>query len=83
MTINYAVAIGLWLVLLGVVLAATVPDVPVVLLLAASAVVLVGVPVWFFPRSKMLWASIEFLVHRADPDYRPPVARDPRARDLE
>jgi hypothetical protein len=31
----------------------------------------------------MLWAAIEFLVLRTDPDYRSPVARDPRARELE
>jgi uncharacterized protein (DUF983 family) len=83
MTINYVVAVGLWFVLLGVGVAVTVPDVPVVPLLAISAVVLVAVPLWFYPRSKMLWAAVEFLVLRADPDYRAPVARDPRARGLE
>jgi len=83
MTLNYVVAIGIWLVVLGVGVALTVPDVAVVQLMAASAVVLIGVPLWFYPRSKMLWAAVEFLVLRADPDYRPPVRRDPRARDLE
>lgn len=83
MTINYVVAIGLWFVLLGVGVALTVPDVPVVPLLALSAVVLIVVPLWFYPRSKMLWAAIEFLILRGDPDYRPPVARDPRTRGLE
>jgi uncharacterized protein (DUF983 family) len=83
MTLNYGAAIGLWLVVLGIVLAITVPDVPVVPLLAISAVVLIGIPLWFYPRSQMLWAAIEFLVLRSDPDYRAPVARDPRSRDLE
>jgi hypothetical protein len=83
MTLNYVLAIAIWLVVLGVALVITVPDVPVVPLLAISAVVLIGVPVWFYPRSRMLWAAIEFLVHRSDPDYRAPVARDPRTRDLE
>jgi hypothetical protein len=45
--------------------------------------VLAIVPLWFFPRSKTLWAAIEFLVHRSDPDYRSPTRRDPRARELE
>jgi uncharacterized protein (DUF983 family) len=83
MTLNYGAAIGTWLVALGATLAITLPDVPVVPLLAMSAVVLIGVPLWFYPRSRMLWAAIEFLVHRSDPDYRAPVARDPRTRDLE
>jgi uncharacterized protein (DUF983 family) len=83
MTINYLVAIGVWIVMLMVWIAFTVPDVPVVPLLVASAFVLVAIPLWFYPRSKMLWAAIEFLVQRSDPDYRPPVARDARARDLE
>jgi uncharacterized protein (DUF983 family) len=83
MTLNYVVAIGVWLVVLIVAIVLTVPDVPVGPLMAVSAVVLIAVPLWFFPRSKMLWAAVEFLVLRGDPDYRPPVARDRRARELE
>jgi uncharacterized protein (DUF983 family) len=83
MALNYLVAIGLWLVVLGVGVAMTVPDVPIVMLLVLSAVVLIGVPLWFYPRSKMIWAAVEFLVLRSEPDYRPPVARDPRRRELE
>ena len=83
MTLNYLVAIGLWLVALGVGVVMTVPDVPVVPLLVLSAVVLIGVPLWFYPRSKMIWAAVEFMVLRSEPEYRPPVARDPRRRELE
>jgi hypothetical protein len=83
MTLNYVVAIGLWLVVLIIGIITTVPDVAVVPLLGASAVVLIGVPLWFYPRSKMLWAAVEFLVLRNTPEYRPPVARDPRQRELE
>ncbi len=83
MTLNYVLAIGLWLVVLGVGVALTVPDVPVVTLLVASAVVLIAVPLWFYPRSKMIWAAVEFLVARGEPEYRPPVGRDPRQRELE
>jgi hypothetical protein len=83
MTLNYSVAVLMWLVLLAAVLIETVPDVPVAPLLAGSAVVLVLVPLWFYPRSKTLWAAVEFLVARSDPDYRPPVRRDPRAKELE
>jgi uncharacterized protein (DUF983 family) len=83
MTLNYATAIGVWIVVIGIAVAITVPNVPVVPLLAISAVVLIGIPLWFYPRSRMLWAAVEFLVLRSDPDYRAPVARDPRSRDLE
>jgi uncharacterized protein (DUF983 family) len=83
MTLNYMVAIGIWLIVLVVGIAMTVPDVAVVPLLVASAVVLIGVPLWFYPRSKMIWAAVEFLVLRGTPEYRPPVARDARQRELE
>jgi uncharacterized protein (DUF983 family) len=83
MTLNYAVAIGTWLVTLAVGIVLTVPDVAVLPLLVASAIVLIGVPLWFYPRSKMTWAAVEFLVLRGTPEYRPPVARDARRRELE
>ncbi|MGZ8579496.1 MAG: DUF983 domain-containing protein [Actinomycetota bacterium] len=83
MVINYAVAIGVWLVVLVVTLIVTVPEVPVPSLLVMSVAALVGTPLWFYPRSKTLWAAIEFLVRRSQPDYRTPTAPDPRARDLE
>jgi membrane protease YdiL (CAAX protease family) len=83
MTLNYSIAVVVWVAMLAVVLAFTVPDVPVVPLLIASVVVFVAVPSWFYPRSKSLWAAIEFLIERSDPDYRSPVRRDPRGRDLE
>jgi hypothetical protein len=83
MVLNYSVAIGAWIVVLIVGLAMTVPDVPVAPLLTASIAVLVLTPLWFYPRSKMLWAAVEYLVLRSDPDYRAPVRPDPRARDLE
>jgi uncharacterized protein (DUF983 family) len=83
MTLNYVVAIGVWLVLLIAGIVLTVPDVPVVPLMAMSGVVLIIVPLWFYTRSKMLWAAIEFVVFRGDPDYRPPVSRDARQRELE
>jgi uncharacterized protein (DUF983 family) len=83
MTINYAVAIGLWIAVLVVGMILTVPVVPVAQLLVASFAVLIGAPILFYPNSKAIWAAIEYLVLRSDPDYRPPMRRDPRARDLE
>jgi uncharacterized protein (DUF983 family) len=84
MALNYTVAIVFWLVVMAVGIALTVPVVPVAPLLVASIGVLTVVPVWFYPRSKTLWAAIEFLVARSEPDYRsPPLVRDPRTKDLE
>lgn len=83
MALNYTVAIGFWLVVLVVGIALTVPVVPVAPILAMSIGVLAAVPVWFYPRSKTLWAAIEYLVARAEPGYRPPLVREPSARRLE
>lgn len=83
MLLNYLVAVVVWLFGLAFILMLTVPDVPVLPLLGASAVIFVAMPLWFYPRSKGLWAAIEFLVARSDPDYRSPIRRDPRGEDLE
>ena len=83
MTLNYLVAIVVWLAMLAVVLALTVPDVPVGSLVAASIGVMIAVPLAFYPSSKGVWSAIEFLVARSQPDYRAPVKRDPRAKELE
>ena len=83
MVLNYVVAVGLWVAVLVVGLVLTVPDVPVLPLTIASVAVLVLAPLAFYPRSKMIWAAVEYLTLRADPDYRPPTHRDPRAKRLE
>jgi uncharacterized protein (DUF983 family) len=83
MVLNYSAAIAAWILVLIVGLVLTVPEVPVAPLVIASVAVLILVPLWFYPRSKMIWATVEWLVLRSDPDYRAPVKRDPRAHDLE
>ena len=83
MVINYAVAFGFWIVMMAIAMALTVPFIPVMPLIGASVVVLGGVPLWFYPRSKMLWAAVEFLTARSEPGYHTPTARDPRAESLE
>jgi uncharacterized protein (DUF983 family) len=83
MALNYAVAIAFWLVVMIIGVALTVPVVPVAPLLAMSIGVLAAVPVWFYPRSKALWAAIEYLVARTAPDYRPPPIRGSAAKGLE
>jgi uncharacterized protein (DUF983 family) len=83
MVLNYVVAFGVWLTVMGTTLAFTVPEVPVPQLLAMSVIALVGVPMWFYPRSKTIWAAVEFLVHRSEPGYATPVHRDPRSGQLD
>ena len=83
MMINYSVAVIVWVCALTFVLVLTVPDVPVIPLLGASLAIFVAMPLWFYPHSKGLWAAIEFLVARSDPDYRSPILRDPLSKDLE
>jgi uncharacterized protein (DUF983 family) len=83
MALNYTVAIGFWLVVMVVGIALTVPVVPVAPILVTSIGVLAAVPVWFYPRSKTLWAAIEYLIARTEPGYRPPLVREPGARRLE
>lgn len=83
MTLTYALAMAVWVVMLIVVLIATVPDVPVAPLIVASVAIMVAVPLLTYPSMKGAWAAIEYLVARSQPDYRPPVKRDPRARELE
>lgn len=61
LTLNYAVTAAAWVVLLVATLVATVPDVPVAPLMAASAVVVVVVPLVFYPFSKTIWAAVEYL----------------------
>jgi uncharacterized protein (DUF983 family) len=83
MTLTYGVAMIVWVVVLVAVLIATVPDVPAVPLVIVSIAIMVAVPMLTYPNMKGVWAAIEFLVARSQPDYREPVVRDPRADELE
>jgi uncharacterized protein (DUF983 family) len=83
MTINFAVACVFWMVAMAIAMALTVPFIPVAPVLAMSVGILGGLPVWFYPRSKMLWAAVEFLTARSEPGYRTPTTRDPRAGSVE
>ena len=57
MVVNYLVAFLVWTTVLVITMVFTVPDIPVGPLLVASVLVLVGNPLWFYPRSKALWAT--------------------------
>jgi len=83
MVINYTFACSFWIAAMVITMILTVPFIPVVPVIMGSIVILGGLPVWFYPRSKLLWAAVEFLTARSEPGYRTPTAHDPRARDLE
>jgi uncharacterized protein (DUF983 family) len=75
MVLNYLVTLAVWVLTLVIGLVLTVPDVPVLPLTLASMAVVIAVPIWFYPRSKMIWAAVEFLVAKSDPDYSAPTRR--------
>ena len=83
MTLTYTLAMAIWVAMLVAVLIATVPHVPVAPLIVVSIAIMVAVPLLTYPNMKGAWAAIEYLVERSQPDYRPPVKRDPRAQELE
>lgn len=83
MTLTYGLAMAVWLAVLVAVLIATVPDVPVGPLITVSVAIMVAVPLLTYPNMKGAWAAVEYLIERSQPGYRPPVERDPRARELE
>jgi uncharacterized protein (DUF983 family) len=69
LTINYGVTgIVFFALLVGwmIVTRGNVRWVPLVL---ASAAVVIVVPVLFYPFAKMLWAGLDYLIVRSDPNY--------------
>ncbi len=69
MTINYMFTALVWLVVLVVWLAMDLPDLHVPELTITSIAIAALVPLLFWPFSKTIWASIDFLIYRTSPDY--------------
>lgn len=76
MTINYVVTAVAWSGLLIVWLVVDLPDVHVLQLTIASLAIAVIVPLVFWPFSKTLWAAVDYLVYRSDPEYASRDAAD-------
>jgi hypothetical protein len=76
MTVNYGVTAMIWAALLVVWLIVDLPDVHVAELTMASIAVAIVVPLLFWPFSKSIWASVDYLVYRADPGYASAEAAD-------
>ena len=77
MTIKYAVTTLAWIALLVVWLIVDLPGLRVVPLAVTSVGLVAAFPLVFFPFSKTIWATVDYLVYRSSPDYR---ARDPGER---
>jgi len=67
LAINIGVILGIFIVAFAVILAFTVPDVPVGPTLAILVPVMVIGPILFYPLSKTLWMAVDYgLLHRLD-----------------
>jgi uncharacterized protein (DUF983 family) len=76
MTINYTVTAIVWLVMLVVWLVVDLPDLHVPALTITSIAIALLVPLLFWPFSKTVWASVDYLIYRTSPDYGSREAAD-------
>jgi uncharacterized protein (DUF983 family) len=76
MVVSYGVTAAVWVALLIVWLVIDLPDVHVLALTVTSIGVAVVVPLLFWPTSKSIWAAVDYLVYRTDPDYPSAEAAD-------
>jgi len=76
MTVNYAAAAAVWLIVLVTWLVLDLPDVHVAALTIVSLGIAGLVPLLFFPFAKTTWSAMDYLVYRSTPEY----ARDAAER---
>jgi uncharacterized protein (DUF983 family) len=76
MTINYMVTALVWLAVLVVWLVVDLPDLHVPALTITSIAIAALVPLFFWPFSKTIWASVDYLIYRTSPDYGSREAAD-------
>jgi uncharacterized protein (DUF983 family) len=76
MTINFAVATTLWIILLVAWLIVDLPDLHAMRLTIASVVLMIVAPLALWGHSKTIWAAIDYLVYRSDPSYLEREAAD-------
>ena len=65
--INTTVIFATFLATLGILIAATWPNVPWMIVLIVTAIVNIVVPVVFYPMSKILWLGLELSWHPLEP----------------
>ena len=76
MTLNYLFTALVWLVVLVGWLVVDLPDLHVPALTITSIAIAALVPLLFWPFSKTIWASLDFLIYRTSPDYGSREAAD-------
>ena len=76
MTLNYIVTAIVWVAVLVVWLIVDLPELHVAALMITSIVLAALVPLVFWPFSKTIWASVEYLIYRTSPDYASREAAD-------
>ncbi len=76
MTVNYIVTAVVFLVVMVVWLVRDLPDVQVLRLTVAAIGVTLVFPLLFWSFSKTIWAAVDFLVYRTDPEYASVDAAD-------
>ena len=76
MTINYLFTAVVWLAVLVVWLVVDLPDLHVPALTITSIAIATLVPLLFWPFSKTIWASVDYLIYRTSPDYGSREAAD-------
>ena len=76
MTINYTFTALVWLVVLVVWLVMDLPNLRVPALAITSIAIAALVPLLFWPFSKTIWASVDYLIYRTSPDYGSREAAD-------
>jgi hypothetical protein len=75
MTLNYLFTAVVWLVVLSCGSRA-LPDLHVPALTITSIAIAALVPLLFWPFSKTIWASVDYLIYRTSPDYGSREAAD-------
>jgi uncharacterized protein (DUF983 family) len=76
MTINYVATAVVFLIVMIVWLVVDLPDVQVLRLTVAAIGVTLVFPLLFWSFSKTIWAAVDFLVYRSDPEYASVDAAD-------
>jgi uncharacterized protein (DUF983 family) len=76
MTVNYVATAVVFLVVMIVWLVLDLPDVQLLRLTVAAIGVTLVFPLLFWSFSKTIWAAVDFLVYRSDPEYASVDAAD-------
>ena len=76
MTINYTFTAFVWVIVLIGWLVLDLPDLHVPALTITSIAIAALLPLLFWPFSKTIWASVDFVVYRTSPDYGSREAAD-------